>query len=452
MNRGARILVIDDKQSFLFMIKGYLDDAGYETVCVADGAQSLAELERSCYDLILSDMVMPEMDGVTLLRRVRDRHPRLPFVLITAHGSIDGAVEAMRQGADDYLLKPLNRNELLVVIARLLEQKRLRTSYDRMVDLEREKFSFQTLTTRSLAMGATLAAAQQVSSSPRTTVSILGESGVGKEVLARAIHVTSGKTMASFAAINCAAIPETLLESELFGHVKGAFTGAVQERDGKCGRAQGGTLFLDEIGEMPLSLQPKLLRLLEERGYEKVGSDRTVCADFRIMVATHRNLKECCDRGTFRRDLYYRLNIFPITIPPLRERLEDIPQLAEQLLDGFRQHQGTPLPGLSKAALDLMMSYDWPGNVRELRNLLEYATIVANGDLIRPEHLRLQPQSHAFLSEPAHDRISFKFSFTREEFSLDAVTGQVMEWALEQCDGNKSSAARLLKASRKLFY
>jgi DNA-binding NtrC family response regulator len=450
MNLGARILVVDDKQSFRFMIKGYLDDAGYQATCVAGGNEALAELEHTRFDLVLSDMVMPEMDGVALLHQVRSRHPRLPFVLVTAHGSVDSAVAAMKEGVDDYLLKPLSQVELLVVVERLLEHAQLRISYDRMLDSERKKFSFQNITSSSPAMGKTLSAAQRVAASPRTTVSIYGESGVGKEVMARAIHIASGQNMTSFVVVNCAAIPETLLESELFGHVKGAFTGADREREGKCSRANGGTLFLDEIGDMPLSLQPKLLRLLEERVYEKVGSDHQVTADFRIIVATHRNLDECCSRGTFRRDLYHRLNIFPITIPPLRERREDISHLAEFFLNAFRQHQGKPLPGLSRAAHDLMMAHDWPGNVRELRNLLEYATIVTNGDLIQPEHLRLQrPSLH---EEPANDRIALNFNFSREEFSLDAVTRQVIEWALEKCGKNKSSAARLLKASRKLYY
>ena len=320
----------------------------------------------------------------------------------------------------------------------------------RIPDREPERFSFQKITSSSPAMGETLAAARQVATSPRTTVAIYGESGVGKEVLARAIHNASGESMISFVAVNCAAIPETLLESELFGHVKGAFTGADRERDGKCCRAHGGTLFLDEIGDMPLSLQPKLLRLLEERVYEKVGSDRQVIADFRIIAATHRNLDQCCEQETFRRDLYHRLNIFPITIPPLRERREDILQLAELFLNSFRR-QGKPLPGLSQAALDLMMAHDWPGNVRELRNLLEYATIVTSGDLIHPEHLRLQPQGSP-VQESAGNQISFKIDFSREDFSLEAVTRKVIEWGLEKCDNNKSSAARLLKASRKVFY
>lgn len=452
MTPGARILVVDDKQSFCFMIKGHLDDAGYQADCAASGGEALVQLEQGCFDLVLSDMVMPEMDGMALLRQVRNLHPLLPFVLVTAHGSIDSAVAAMKEGADDYLLKPLNREELLVVVERLLEYARLRANYGQMLDSEREKFSFQNITSNSPAMGKALSAAKQVVASPRTTVSILGESGVGKEVLARAIHVGSGQPLSSFVAVNCAAIPETLLESELFGHVKGAFTGADHEREGKCSRAQGGTLFLDEIGDMPLSLQPKLLRLLEERMYEKVGSDRPAAADFRIIVATHRNLDACCNQGTFRQDLYHRLNIFPITIPPLRERREDIPQLAEYFLNSFRKHLGHQLPGLSQAALDLMFAYDWPGNVRELRNLLEYACIVTNGSLIQPEHLRLRQESSPFHQDPADDRICLNFSFSPEEFSLDAVNRQLMTWALEKCNSNKSSAARLLKASRKLFY
>ncbi len=451
MNRNTRILVVDDKQSFRFMIKGYLDDAGYQVACAASGAEALAELEQGRFDLILSDMVMPGMDGLALLRQVRSQKLPLPFMLVTAHGSVDSAVAAMKEGADDYLLKPLHRDELLLVVERLLEQARLRESYSLMLDTEREKFSFQQITSNSPAMGKALAEARQVADSPRTTVSLQGESGVGKEVLARAIHIASGGNMTSFVAVNCAAIPETLLESELFGHEKGAFTGADSEREGKCSRARRGTLFLDEIGDMPLSLQPKLLRLLEERVYEKVGSDKPIPLDCRVIVATHRDLNECCEQGVFRRDLYHRLNIFPIAIPPLRDRRQDIPQLTELFLGNFRKHQGKSLPGLSQAALDQLMLHDWPGNVRELRNLLEYATIVTNGDLIQPEHLRLQqPVSPRTVS--ASDRITLNFNFSPEEFSLDAVNQQVIEWALAQCQNNKSSAARLLKASRKLFY
>lgn len=451
MNTVARILVVDDTQSFRFLLKNYLIDAGYQATCVASAAEALAELAENHYALVLSDMVMPEMDGLELLRQVTSLYPQLIFVLITAHGSVDSAVSAMKEGASEYLLKPLNWDELLLKVARLLETAQQQRSYARMIESEQKKFSFQNLVSTSPVMGEVLVSAQQVASSARTTVAIFGESGVGKEVLARAIHVASKQDMTRFVAINCAAIPETLLESELFGHVRGAFTGADRDRDGKCSRADGGTLFLDEIGDMPLSLQPKLLRLLEERTYEKVGSDKPVRVDFRIIVATHRNLDQCCHQGSFRRDLYYRLNIFPLTIPPLRERREDIPQLIEHFLNNFRQHQGKALPGISQAALNLMLDHDWPGNVRELRNLLEYAAIVTNGELIQPEHLRLKcvPFGH---DKSATDRIMLNFNFSTKEFSLEAVNRQVTEWALKQCNNNKSSAARLLKASRKIFY
>jgi transcriptional regulator with PAS, ATPase and Fis domain len=303
-------------------------------------------------------------------------------------------------------------------------------------------------------MGKVLTEAQQIASAPHTTVTIYGESGVGKEVLARAIHLASGHDLTNFVPINCAAIPETLLESELFGHIKGAFTGADHEREGKCSRARDGTLFLDEIGDMPLPLQAKLLRLLEERVYEKVGSDTPLPANFRVIVATHRHLEECCRQGTFRQDLFHRLNVFPIAIPPLRERRDDIPQLAMHFLEFFRQHLGKRLPGLSRTALDSLCAYDWPGNVRELRNCLEYAAIVTQGELIQPEHLRINPATSdsASVSASPAGRINLNFEFTAEEFSLAAVSQRLIAWAMARSGNNKSAAARLLKATRKIFY
>ena len=386
MTHGQQILVVDDKQSFRFMIKGYLDDAGYRTTCVANGVEALKEMDNGRFDLVLSDMVMPEMGGIELLHQVRSRDPLLPFVLVTSNGSIDSAVEAMKDGACDYLLKPLNREKLLLVVERPLEHSRMQICYDQLLESDREKFGFQNISSISPVMNALLKAAKQVAASPRTTVTISGESGAGKEVLARAIHSASGQSMSNFVTVNCAAIPQTLLENELFGHVKGAFAGADHDREGKCSLAHGGTLFLDEIGDMPLSLQPKLLRLMEEMVYEKVGSDRPVAADFRIIIATQHDLDDCCTKGTFRRDLYHRLNVCPLTIPPLRERPEDIPQLAEHFLDKLRQ-QGKFVQGFSHTALNRMMVHNWPGNVRELRNLLTYATIVSNGEMIQHEHI-----------------------------------------------------------------
>jgi DNA-binding NtrC family response regulator len=447
----AKILIVDDKQSFRFLLEGYLKDAGFDTCSVAGGNAALEVLEKTEFDLVLSDLVMPEMDGVTLLREIRNRFPQLPFLVITAHGSVETAVVAMKEGAVDYLLKPLHRDELLLTIERILENVRLRQRCAQMESLCNEKFSFQNIISISPAMGAVLTAAHQVAAHPRTTVALYGESGVGKEVLARAIHFASGCSPATFIAVNCAAIPETLLESELFGHVKGAFTGADSPREGKCRRALGGTLFLDEIGDMPLALQAKLLRVLEEKVFESVGSDIPQAADFRIIVATHRDLKEFSRQGRFRTDLFYRLNVFPLTIPPLRQRKEDIPSLVDHFLGSFRLHQGKSLPGLSKAALDFLVSHDWPGNVRELRNRLEYATIISNNELIQPDHLQLNNPSSPHPASPT-ETVSLHLEFTPENFSYDAVIRRLMDWALQQSGNNKSAAARLLKTSRKLFY
>ncbi|PKN19437.1 MAG: sigma-54-dependent Fis family transcriptional regulator [Deltaproteobacteria bacterium HGW-Deltaproteobacteria-6] len=450
MNSELRILVVDDKASFRFLVTEFLADAGYQSAGAGSADEALQELARLPYDLIISDLVMPDADGIELLRTVHRRWPELPFILITAHGSVESAVAAMKEGADDYLLKPLNREELLVVVGRLLENTRIRAGHARMLAAQKEKFSFQNIRSVSPAMGIVLKSAEQVAAHPRTTVAIYGESGVGKEVLARAIHLASGQDLTTFIPVNCAAIPETLLESELFGHVKGAFTGADREREGKCARARTGTLFLDEIGDMPLALQTKLLRLLEERVYEKVGADTPLAADFRVIIATHRNLEERCREGAFRLDLFHRLNTFPLALPPLRERREDIPQLSEHFLGIFRNQQGKHLPGLSSAALNDLCAYDWPGNIRELRNRLEYAAIVTNGELIQPEHLNLGLVSHDKM--PAGDRIVVHFDFAADEFSLDAVHGRLTAWAMDRTNQNKSAAARLLKTTRKIFY
>ena len=447
----ANILVVDDQKSFRFMIEGYLKESGFNTTSAVSGIEALAVLERSNIDLVLSDLVMPEMTGVQLLQDVRRLYPMLPFILITAYGCVDTAVAAMKEGADDYLLKPLHREELILTVRRNLESARLRQRHDQMEDFFKEQFSFQNIKSISPSMGAVLAAARQVTGASKTTVAIYGESGVGKEVLARAIHTASGAPPTAFVPVNCAAIPEALLESELFGHVKGAFTGADHEREGKCRLARGGTLFLDEIGDMPLPLQSKLLRVLEEKVFERVGSDVPQPTEFRVIVATHRDLREMSKHRRFRADLFYRLNVFPLTIPPLRERKEDIPYLAEHFLASLRQDQGKPLAGLSKAALDVLMTYDWPGNVRELRNRLEYASIVTNGELIQPRHLLLQNGSspHPFA---VSEKVSLHFEFTPEEFSFDLVVERLKEWAMQQSGNNKSAAARLLQTSRKLFY
>lgn len=450
MNEGYRILVVDDQPSFHYLVTDFLDSAGYTVVGVETAKAAIEELSKRPCDLILSDLIMPESSGIDLMRQVQIRWPDLPFILVTGHGTIENAVAAMKEGAKDYLLKPLHRDELLLIVERTLEHAKLREGYDRMREVQQRRFSFHNIRSVSPAMEKVLESARKVATHPRTTVAIFGESGVGKEVLARAIHLASGHDLTTFVPVNCAAIPETLLESELFGHVKGAYTGADIEREGKCTRARNGTLFLDEIGDMPLLLQAKLLRLLEDRVYEKIGGDTVLKADFRIIIATHRDLEQCCREGSFRLDLLHRLNTFPLIIPSLRQRRDDIPPLAQEFLEIFQEHQGKKLPGFSSRALAELCAHDWPGNVRELRNRIEHATIVTNGELIQPEHLNLR--GGAVTATAAGERISFSFDFPVEEFSQDAVNHRLIAWAMEKSGHNKSAAARLLKASRKIFY
>lgn len=446
-----RILIVDDDKTSLYMLQKFLLHQNYDVLCAEGGQEALAVLGKKQVDLVISDMVMPGMDGIQLMQAAKEQYADLHFIFYTARGSIESAVSAIRLGALDYLEKPFDHETLEVVLQRALAYGRLSQENAQLREHFRKRFSFHNIVTQSPLMQQTLELAARVAAAPRTTVSLTGESGVGKEVVARAIHFESGCLPTSFVAVNCASIPESLLESELFGHVKGAFTGAEREREGKLGLARGGTILLDEIGDMPMLLQAKLLRVLEERTYEKVGSNTPIPAECRIIVATHRNLAAMVGQGSFREDLFHRINVVPIAIPPLRERKEDIPLLVDFFLNLFRQHQGKPLPGISKKAMDMIVAYAWPGNVRELRNVLEYATIVTTDELIRPEHLRL-PASQPSAGSHETGKIEFRVSLAPEELSLDAITMKVLEIALTRCNGNKSQAAALLKVNRKMFY
>jgi len=450
-HHNSRILIVDDDKVSLLMLKKHLLRQGYEVFCADNGQVALSLLGKQWVNLVITDLIMPGMDGVQLMHAAKALHPALPFILYTAQGSIESAVSAIKQGAIDYIEKPFHPQTLDVVLQRTLEFGRLSNENEQLREHFREQFSFHNIVTQSPVMHQTLELAARVAASPKTTISLTGESGVGKEVMARAIHFTSNGLPASFVPVNCASIPEALLESELFGHVRGAFTGAEREREGKFSLARGGTILLDEIGDMPLPLQAKLLRVLEERTYEKVGSNTSMQADFRVIVATHRNLAEMVRQGTFREDLFHRINVVPIVIPPLRERKEDIPLLVEFFLNLFRKHQGKPLPGISKKAMDLIVSYSWPGNIRELRNVLEYAALLTSDELIRPEHLRL-PAAPSPAGTAQTDTIDFHLSLSPQDLSLETLTMKIMEMALQRCGGNKSKAAALLKVNRKKFY
>lgn len=447
----ASILAIDDDPTSLQVIGGYLKKYGYKVTVASGGVRALELIAEHRFDLIISDLLMPDMDGITLLEEVRKRDVNIPFIVATACGSIESAVSAMRRGAFDYLEKPYHPDNLQLTVQRALDFYRAVSENRQIMTYLQDRFTFQNIITISPAMKETLEMAAKVSSSPRTTVAIYGESGTGKEVLARAIHFASNGLPGNFIAVNCAAIPEAFLESELFGHIRGAFTGADKDRDGKFSLARGGTIFLDEIGDMPQLLQAKLLRVLEERTFEKVGSNASTNLECRVIVATHRNLSEMVSRGAFREDLFHRINVIPLVIPPLRERIEDVPLLVDHFLDQFRQHQGKRLPGISQKAVNSLISYSWPGNIRELRNTLEHATIMVTDELIRPEHLRFSSEEMS-APVPKSESNDFQIRLSENEISLEAITDQALHLALERCKGNKSLAAALLKVDRKRFY
>ena len=449
-NTLPTILAVDDDNISLDVIEGYLKSFNFAVVTASSGFQALELLKQREFDLIVSDLRMPDIDGIELLEEMRRRDINAPFIIVTACGSIESAVEAMRLGACDYLEKPYTPIDLQLKVQRAIDFHHVLTENLQLKQYLQEKFTFQNIITVSPAMIKTLEIASLAANSPHSTVAIYGESGTGKEVLARAIHFSSKGLPGNFVAVNCAAIPEALLESELFGHVRGAFTGAEKDREGKFATASGGTLLLDEIGDMPLVLQAKLLRVLEGRTYERVGSNTTLQADFRVIVATHRNLSEMVLHGAFREDLFHRINVIPLNIPPLRERVVDIPILTDHFLKQYRLHLGKTLPGISRNAINLLTSYHWPGNIRELRNVIEYAAIMVSDELIRPEHLRIQSAKESVPATTA-DGFECHICLTEKETSLRAITDQVLQIALQRCNGNKSHAAALLKIDRKRY-
>ncbi|MGD0585501.1 MAG: sigma-54 dependent transcriptional regulator [Oryzomonas sp.] len=451
------ILIVDDDEVSARMLEAQLGEADFAPVVAFSGAQALEIMEQRQIDLVISDLVMKEMDGLEVIEQVRKRYEGTPVVVVTANGSVESAVEAMRRGAYDYLEKPINPVILRITVQHALNYHHVIRENDQIKGLLGERFTFQSIVTLNTAMKEMLRQAGKVASARQTTIAIYGESGSGKEVLARAIHFAGNGLPAGFVAVNCAAIPDNLLESELFGHVRGAFTGAERDREGKFSLARGGTILLDEIGDMPLPLQAKLLRVLQERVFEKIGSNTPLPAECRVIVATNRNLAEQVSAGRFREDLYHRINVFPLTIPPLRDRKDDIPLLCEHVLDQLRQHLGKALPGISQKAMEVMLNYHWPGNVRELRNCLERAAILTEGELIRPSHLGICPAASLDAdTDTTHgvtdDSITYTLTVPSEILSLDTLTDRILAITLERCNGNKSKASQMLRIGRKAFY
>lgn len=448
------ILVVEDEESSRFLLEFHLKEWGLVPLSATNGAEAMDLLRKNRVDAIISDQVMPVMDGMQLLKEVNSVFADIPFIMVTAHSSVQEAVASIKQGAYDYIQKPFDMDDLLLTIRRALDYHRLNEENKKMKDRLRGLYSFQNILTRSPLMKTALSLAEKVVHSLNTTVIIFGESGTGKEVLARAIHYAGDAMGNKFVAVNCAAIPSTLLESELFGHVKGAFTGADRDKDGKFQLAGGGTILLDEVGDMPIELQAKLLRVLQERSFEKLGSNKPVKTDCRIIAATHRDLWQMVKKGSFREDLYHRINTFPISLPPLRERTEDIPLLVDYFIGLFRQELGKPIPGVSQKAMNVLLAYNWPGNIRELKNCLERAVIITDNELIKPEHLSIGAAGRRREDHYREDKniVQINIDLDSPDTSLDTVVDDILQKTLDKCGNNKTLAAEILKVNRKMFY
>jgi len=436
---SGKLLIVDDDRNLLELIKMRLESLDYEVRATQDEEEAKKVVMEQVFDLAVIDLQLLHQDGISLMEELRLKSPELPVIILTAHGSIESAVEAIKRGAYTYLTKPFDARELTLHIARALENRRLTSEIDRLRELLSEKYDFKNIIAKSEKMRMVLESVTRIASTD-STVYIHGESGTGKEAIAQAIHLASGRKDKAFVAVNCAAIPETLLESVLFGHEKGAFTGAVKSSKGLFAQAHEGTIFLDEIGDVPLPVQAKLLRVLQERQFHPVGSEQQLEVDVRIVVATNKNLEDQVKLGLFREDLYYRIHVIPIELPPLRERREDIPLLVEHFIKKISEKMKKKVKGLTPVALQKLMFHDWPGNVRELENTIEYAVAMTTQDMIT-EELILPTKS----SEPENLVKTLKNA-------RDAFEKTYLIQLLEITRGNVSIAAKMSGKYRADFY
>jgi two-component system NtrC family response regulator len=439
------ILVVDDEPAQRELLGGFLAKQGWAVELAAGGTEALAILRRTPIDLVLADYRMPDLSGIGLLKASQQLNPEIPVVLMTAYGSIASAVEAMKAGAYDYLSKPIELDALVHLIRRIAERRQLLAEVQDLRTQLRERYRMEGIIGESGQMQEVLSLVARVAPTP-STVLIRGESGTGKELIAKAIHYNSPRHDQPFLKVNVSALPETLLESELFGHEKGAFTGATERRIGRFEAADGGTLFLDEIGDLPLPLQVKLLRVLQEREIERLGSQRPIAVDIRILAATNQDLERGMRERRFREDLYYRLNVFPIVLPPLRQRREDLPLLIEFLLQKFSTRLGKPVSPISREAMDVLMKYDYPGNVRELENILERAIILARHTTLYvedlPLHLRQAVPEAAGAAATQHASLPEV---------LRGIERQMLLRALERHGGVQTRAAEELGISERVL-
>ena len=440
-NRG-KILVVDDEESLLQVLSFTLKKENYEVATASDGLQALNLLGKSPFDLVIADLRMPQMSGLELLSKVRELDPQLSFIVLTAFASLDTAIEALKMGANDYLTKPFKVEEVKLAVERAIERRRLTQENRELKRRIKKDFDFSDFIGNSQKAIELKETARKIALT-ESTVLIYGESGTGKELIARAIHNCSRRFSGPFVSINCAALPENLLESELFGHIKGSFTGAVKDKEGLFKVADKGTFFLDEVGETTLSIQVKLLRVLEEREITPVGGTKPIPVDVRLIAATNADLEAMVKTGRFRSDLFYRLNVIPLYIPPLRERKEDIELLTNAFLQRYAQATGK-VKSLSPEALQLMLDYSWPGNVRELENVLERAVVLAKGKEIKPNEL---PEG---LRNPPPPQL------VRKETSalptMETVEKAYIYWVLKETKWQKSRASEILGIDPSTLY
>jgi len=437
------ILVVDDQKVILEFLRKVLEKENYQVITAETGQEGLDLHSRYHPDLTLLDIRLPDKNGIDILRAIRKKHPAALVITMTAHSGIQGAIEAIREGAYDYLPKPIEVESLRFTIRKALETLSLRREIGEIHETQKSKYGFDRILTKSEKMQKILAVAKKAASSDCSTIMIQGESGTGKELLASAIHYSSPRAEAPFVVVNCTTLSPELLESELFGHEKGSFTGAIRKKPGKFEVAQRGTVFLDEIGEIDPRLQVKLLRVIQEREFERVGGLTTQKVDVRIIAATNRNLQEEVDRGNFREDLFYRLMVIPIYIPPLRERSEDIPVLVEAFVRQFSHEMNREVKGVSPEVMDILVNARWKGNIRELRNVLERAVILGDGETIDP--MELSDDIRGF-DGTATDGES---QWPRGILPLQAMITHHVQRALTITGGNKSEAARLLGITRQ---
>lgn len=443
------ILIVDDDKDMQFTLTEILRDEGYEVIAVGDGEHALKEVTRKEPNLVLLDIMLPGMDGLKILEKMGKIDKDLTVIMLTAYGNTRGAVKAMKLGAFDYITKPFDNEELVITIKKALHSQYLSREVERLRKRLGESISTEDILSESSQIKQILKQVDIVAPTNMTVI-LQGESGTGKELIARLIHQKSARCDRPFIAIDCGAIPDTLIESELFGYDKGAFTGAVDRKEGKFEKANAGTLFLDEISNLSEAAQVKLLRVIQERRLQHLGGKKDVKVDVRIIVATNTNLSEVVRAGRFRDDLFHRLNEFCITIPPLRERKEDIPLLANYFLDGANNEFNRMIKGLSTEAMKFLFNYHWPGNVRELRNVIRRSVLLTESEYIMPTHLSIEtsivkPQDEINLTETPDEEASFE-DITRR-FDRDLI-----KKALEEAGDNKTKAAKILQMNRKTLY